>query len=165
MTVKTTSLSASCLLALGLIGTATAGPFEEGEAAYRRGDYTAALRLLQPLAEQGNAVAQNSLGVIYTWGRGVPPDHARAIFWYRKAAEQGDAFAEDDLGMIYAKGEWVQQDFVQAHMWLNLAAVRSEDDTFTHDAAVKYRDLLAAKMTPAQIAEAQRMAREWKPTK
>jgi len=50
-------------------------------------------------------------------------------------------------------------------MWLNLAEAHSGDDPFTHDAAVKYRDLVAAKMTPAQIAEAQRLASEWKPTK
>ena len=64
-----------------------------------------------------------------------------------------------ELGTFFADGKIVPQDYVQAHMWFNLAASRG------HKFAVKDRDEVAAKMTPAQIAEAQRMAREWKPTK
>ena len=56
------------------------------------------------------------------------------------------------------------QDYVQAHMWFNLAASRLPPGT-NRDKAVKNRDIVAAKMTPAQIAEAQRLAREWKPKK
>ncbi len=65
---------------------------------------------------------------------------------------------------MYYKGRGVPQDYVQAHMWLNLAASRFPQGT-DRDMAVKIRDILAAKMTPAQIAEAQRLAREWKPKK
>ncbi len=65
---------------------------------------------------------------------------------------------------MYEQGQGVPQDYVQAHMWFNLAASRSPPGA-DHAKAVKNRDILAAKMTPAQIAEAQRMAREWKPKK
>ena len=101
---------------------------------------------------------------MYDNGRGVPQDHAEGLKWYRKAAEQGNAKAQNNLGFMYGKGRGVPQDYVRAQMWYNLAASRLPPGT-DHAKAVKNRDILAAKMTPAQIAEAQRLARAWKPTK
>ena len=85
-----------------------------------------------------------------------------AFAWYRLAAEQGDASAQNNLGFMYGKGRGVTQDYVQAHKWYNLAASRllpGED----RDRAAKNRDTAEANMTPAQVTEAQRLAREWKP--
>jgi uncharacterized protein len=65
---------AGVVLVPALIGVAAAGPLEDGEAAYQKGDYTAALQILRPLAEQGNSTAQNNLGVMYADGHGVPQD-------------------------------------------------------------------------------------------
>jgi TPR repeat protein len=79
------------------------------------------------------------------------------VAWYRKAADQGVIDAQFNLGIMYVYGSGVQ-DYVQAHMWWNLAAVSGDED------AIKNRDKVAKKMTPAQIAEAQKLAREWKPT-
>jgi YidC/Oxa1 family membrane protein insertase len=94
----------------------------------------------------------------------VPEDHAEAIERYREAAEQGDAEAQSILGLMYFTGRGVLQDYVEAHMWLNLAASRfSTAEIRNLDQAIRDRDHVAAKMTPAQIAEAQRLAREWKP--
>ncbi len=76
---------------------------------------------------------------------------------FRLAADQGHAKAQYSLGAMYALGQGVPQDFVQAHMWSNLAAAQGDEP------ARKLRDKLAKKMTPAQIAEAQRLAREWTP--
>ena len=73
-------------LVVGLAAPAWAG-WDEGVAAYDRGDYETALREFRPLAEQGNARAQNRLGLMYDWGSGVPRDRAEAAKWYRKAAE------------------------------------------------------------------------------
>ncbi|MDA1306902.1 MAG: sel1 repeat family protein, partial [Acidobacteria bacterium] len=90
---------------------------------------------------------------------GVPQDYVEAVAWYRKAADQGDAAAQYNLGAMYFKGEGVPQDYVEAHKWRNLAASRA-----TGDEQKKYaetRDATAKAMTPAQIAEAQRLAREW----
>jgi TPR repeat protein len=78
-------------------------------------------------------------------------------FWRPKAAEQGYDQAQTHLGLMYVSGQGVPQDYVIAHMWLNLAAA-SGDDT-----AAKGRDLVAKYMTHAQIAEAQKLVREWKP--
>ncbi len=82
--------------------------------------------------------------------------------WYGKAAEQGHAYAQNSLGFMYATGDGVPQDYVQAHMWYDLAASRYPPGS-DRDKVVRNRDTVAAKMTPAQIAEAQRLAREWKP--
>jgi TPR repeat protein len=269
------------VLALALFGTAMAGPLEDGQAAFDKGDYSTALSYWQPLAAQGNAVAQNGMGRMFARGHGVPQDYAQAVVWlskaadqsyavaqnnlglmyaqghgvtqgyaqaitwYRKAADQGNADAQNNLGVMYevghgvaqdyaqavaryrkaadqgyaaaqynigrmyAKGEGVprdyaqtliwlrkaadqgyapaqaalgwmyangqgaRQDYVRAHMWLNLAVSRLDDATFqmaarvgddTRQVAVKALEDVAAKMTPVQIAEAQRLASEWKPS-
>jgi TPR repeat protein len=140
---------------------AVAGPFEDGMAAYNRGDYATALRLLRPLANGGSTSAQYNIGIMYDKGQGVPQDYAAAIAWYRKAADQGHPTAQNNLGAMYNDGTGVPQDYVQAHMWFNLAA--SGLNAPENDKAVKNRDRVAKRMTPAQIAEAQKLAREWKP--
>ena len=117
------SLFATLVLSICLIAPALAGSFEDGVAAYDRKDYAAALWIFRPLAEKGNASAQNNLGVMYAIGNGIP------------------------------------QDYVEAHMWANLAAARG------NKVAKEFMDSIAARMTSDQIAEAQRLAREWKPKK
>ncbi len=185
-------------LALALFGAAMAGPFEDGEAAYQKGDYAAAGNYWRPLADQGNAEAQNGLGSMYQLGHGVPQNDAQAVAWYRKAADQGETEAQTNLGwmyqlghgapqndaqavawyrkaadqgeteaqfnlgLMYAHGRGAPQDYVKAHMWLNLAASGASDAKIRY-IVVKARDALAAVMTPAQIAEAQRLASEWVP--
>ncbi len=99
---------------------------------------------------------------MYNNGEGVVQDYAKAANWFRKAAEHGDAFSQMKLGAMYLQGRGVPQDYVQAHMWFNLGASRFPTGKKL-DITVKARDYLAAKMTPAQVAEAQRLAREWKP--
>jgi uncharacterized protein len=147
------------LLACAAAVPAVAGPFEDAITAYNKGDYATTLRLFLPLAAAGDAEAQYNLGVMYDNGKGVPQDSAMAMSWFRKSAAQGNADAQYNLGVMYDNGKGVPQDYVQAHMWFNLAASRSPEG----DQSVKNRDLVAAKMTPAQIAEAQKLAREWKP--
>ena len=90
-----------------MAGAAMAGPYEDATDAYMRGDYTTALRLMRPLAEQGDAAAQFDLGKMYRMGQGLPQDYAEAAKWYRKAAERGYAAAQCNLGLMYAKGEGV----------------------------------------------------------
>lgn len=118
---------------------------------------------LQERATEGEAGAQFLLGVMYEQGQAVPHDYAEAVRWYRKAADQGDATAQYNLGVTYANGQGVPQDYVQAHLWVNLAALRATPDEQKLYAG--RRDKIAALMTPAQLTEAQRLAREWKPKK
>jgi hypothetical protein len=119
--------------------------------------YAEALKWHRKAAEQGYAEGQNDLAVMYNFGRGVPQNYAEALKWYYRAAEQGLAKAQDNLGIMYANGQGVPQDYVSAHMWFNLSAAQGDAD------GIKNRDLVAQHMTPPQIAEAQKLAREWKP--
>jgi TPR repeat protein len=190
------------LLSVSLAVPAFGGQFEDGIAAYERGDYATAFRLMKPLADKGDAKAQHNLGVMYDYGRGVPQDTTKALKWYRRAADQGIPDAQHNLGLMYYYGQgvpqsyieaarWyrraadqgmpdsqanlglmyyygqgVSQNYVLAHMWLNLSASKSPASVKKKvNDAVHYRDIVDAKMTPAQIAEAERLAREWKPKK
>jgi len=157
------TLTASLML-VALAGAAVSGPMDDANAAYHRGDYATALRLVRPLADQGDADAQYNLGVMYAKGQSVPQDYTEAFEWLRRAADQGYPPAQSSIGLMFADGLGVPQDYVQAHMWLDLAASRYPDSLKEgRDKAIRTRDLVAAKMTPAQIAEAQKLAREWKP--
>ena len=96
---------------------------------------------------------------MYRTGEGVLQDAAEAVRWYRLAAEQGDARAQYNLGFAYHTGEGVPQDAVEAHMWFNLAASRLSGAD--RERSVGARDRVAGPMTPADLNEAQRRAREW----
>ena len=122
-------------------------------------DDVEAVRWFRLAVEQGLASAQGAIGAMYSDGRGVPQDHAEAVRWFRLAAEQGEASAQVNLGVRYHRGEGVPQDYIQAHMWANLAASRLTGED--RELAVKNRDLVANQMTRDQIAEAQRLARDW----
>jgi uncharacterized protein len=108
-------------------------------------------------ADQGDAVSQYSLGFNYANGRGVPRNEAEAVRWYRMAADQGLAGAQLNLGVMYANGRGVPQNHVEAYKWFALSAAQGNAN------AVTARDLVARLMTPAQIAEAQRLAAAWQP--
>jgi uncharacterized protein len=221
--------SVSIVVFLAMASVANAGPFEDGQAAYQRQDYATALQVWRPLADHGDAKAQNKLGNMYAagqglarddaeamkWyclaadqgypnaeanlgeayshGRGVAQDYAEAAKWFRKAADQGFApvqftlgvmygkgqgvpqdyeetvkwyhlaadhnlaFAQTNLGIMYAVGHGVEKDYVRAYMWLNLAAAQGDRN------ASLGRDRILKDMSSLQVAEAQRLAREWKP--
>ncbi len=146
------ALTLICWLALA--GPVQAG-YDDGWAAWLAGDYETAMREFRPLAEQGNASAQLNLGLMYANGHGVLQDSAEAVKWYSLAAEQGNVTAQSNLGLMYALGLGVLQNFVLAHMWFDLAATKG------FDTASEGRDLVAAKMTPADVSTAQHLAREW----
>jgi hypothetical protein len=119
-------------------------------------------------ADQGDMSAQYNLGTLLEYGRpGLKRDGAEAFKWLRKAADQGEPNAQKTLGGLYehgatdsenGNGSGVKQDYVQAYMWYTLGC-----------SCVKYigkspAETLAEKMTPDQIAEAQRLIKEWRKT-
>ena len=120
-------------------------------------DYGQAKEWFEKAAKQGHVGAQVNLGTLYLQGEGAPQSAQMALFWLSRAAEQGHALAFAKLGWMYVQGRGVLQDFVQAHKWYSLAAANG------HEKAAEYRDALAKQMPSAQIAEAQQLAREWKP--
>jgi TPR repeat protein len=153
---KAKACALTIALVLGSAQMAVAGPFEDGAAAYARGEYAAALTLFRPLAEQGNVNAQNALGVMFVNGEGVAQDYAEAHKWYQRAANQGYAKAQGNLGVMYFNGEGVAQDYIEAYKWFDLAGRGGFED------ALKYRGVVSDRMTPEQIEDAQRRAGAWK---
>ncbi len=115
------------------------------------------LKEVRAKAEAGDAESQVELGRRYDKGEGVAKDPAEAVKWYRKAAEQNDAEGQLYLGLSYVKGEGVAEDLVEAYKWLLLAARQGDED------AKKNMTELESKLTPEQIAEGQKRAREFKP--
>jgi TPR repeat protein len=142
-------------------------------------DAAEGVKWLRKAAEQGDALGQTVLGIDYEMGEGVPRDYAEGVKWLRKGAEQGNVLSQFWLSFMYENGSGgVPQDYVLAYMWLILGAAHAEASVAENahrygldlpKAPVpvpdftKERDKLAAKLTPDQIAEAQRLAREWKP--
>lgn len=129
-----------------------------------RRDDSEALSWYRKAASRENPRAHFYLGNMYHRGEGVRQDYVEAFRWYRKGADGGNAAALYSLGLMYDRGEGVPQNYVQAHMWYNLAAARfTATEADGRALAVNGRDTVAGKMTPAQIAEAQKLASEWKP--
>ena len=109
---------------------------------------------------RGDAKAQYNLGVRYANGEGVPKDDAEAVKWYRKTAEQGDAtaqYAQYSLGVCYANGTGVPQDLVNSYKWILIANASGHEGAKI--AKKSFKEFLKRK----QIAEAQKLGREWKP--
>jgi TPR repeat protein len=193
MRVATFSLLAIPLF-IGVM-TVHAVDYGGGYHAYYRGDYATALLIFRQLAEQGDTSAQSALGHMYITGRGVPQDYAEAMKWHRKAADKGDASAMNNVGWMYNQGQGVPQNYTEAAKWYrkaanlgdanaqnNLGILHSQglgvplDDVLAYmwfnlsaaqggEIATQLRDTVRKRMSREQIAEAQRLTREWKPTK
>lgn len=114
------------LLTAGLVAPvwadSQADNLQEGRAAIRAGDYDKAVRLLLPLAKDGDAGAQNAVGVLYAYGWGMAQDNRAAVEWFSKAAEQGLAKSQMSLGNMYKQGLGVQRDYAEALKWYRKAA-------------------------------------------
>jgi TPR repeat protein len=110
-------------------------------------------------AEQNDVYAQCFLGLSYYNGEGVRRNYAEAFKWLLKAAEQNNADAQDYLGVCFNMGNGVPQDYVEAYKWYNLASAQGNENAKTNLAIIK------SQMTPEQIAEGQRLSREFRPRK
>ena len=178
------------LFSLFLGASSYSADFNKGMTAAQSGDFATALKEWKPLAEEGNAVAQNNLGLMYHNGWGVPQDYKEAVYWYRLAVEQGYAIAQYNLGLMYEKGKGVPQDDKEAARLYRLAAEQgyadaqgnlgvmyvfgkgvTKDFVYAHmwgnialmngnERGASVRGHVAEKMTSSQIEEAQRLARE-----
>ena len=112
-----------------LVATANAAPMDDADAAYRRGDYAQALKILRPLAGQGDAAAQYGIGNMYFQGQGVKQNYQEALKWYRPAAKNGNVNAQLSIALMYSSGEWgVTKNYQEALKWWKLAADRGNAD-------------------------------------
>jgi TPR repeat protein len=119
-------------------------------------------RSLRERAEKGDPEAQFNLAKNYEAGRGgLKKDYAEAERWYLRAADQGDPFAQASLAILFRFGKGVAQDYVEAYKWFYLAA--SHTTGSDQESILELRESTAARMTAEQLAEASRLAREWKP--
>jgi hypothetical protein len=132
--------------ALFLSLPAHADQFADGKAAYEHKDYKNAMVLLRPLADQGNAEAQETIGEMYGWGLGVQRDEATARKWYLNAAEQGEQRSLMKLGLLYLK----DKDWPQAYYWFSIAGTYN------------YGFFIASYLTAEQKAAADNKVREWR---
>jgi uncharacterized protein len=190
------TLMAAIITATMMLGAVQAADFEtrnaafkKGLAAHDRGDYSMALRVWKPLAEQGYPTAQSNIGSMYDKGRGVTQNFTEALKWYHKAAAQGYAGAQFNIGRLYEKGQGVAQDFTEAVKWFRRSAEQGYtaaqaplgliyalgrgviQDNVTgqmwlniasargDELGRKGRNAIAKMLTPAESAEAQRRAR------
>ncbi|MBA4423550.1 MAG: hypothetical protein C0390_10730 [Syntrophus sp. (in: bacteria)] len=119
-------------------------------------DYLESLNWFKKAARKGHLLAQYNAGYMHEKGEGTPQDYVEAAKYYRQAAERGNQMSQYNLGYMYEKGLGVNRDEVQALMWYSLAAIQGETK------AKAARDRVTVWMTPAQIDEAQRRAREFK---
>jgi hypothetical protein len=124
------------------------------------GDTATTTQIIRALADRGDAGAQHSLG----WKYNHAGDKAEAVKWFRRAAEQGDDEAQQSLSMVYLLGDGVAQDYVEGLKWLTLAISRSKDNDARLALEENRRDWFISKMNPAQIADAERQASQWRPT-
>ncbi len=152
-----------------LIGVASAQTLEadmrNAAAAYERKDMATAVRIWKVWANKGNAEAETLLGAMYWSGEGVPRDHKEAARLYLRAANKGYARAQNDIGFMLGFGEGIPpQDDVEAYKWLTLAIARyTAKNQERLEQAIKDKAALAKRMTPAQVAEAERRVKAWKP--
>jgi TPR repeat protein len=125
-------------------------------------DSAEGLKWLRKAALAGVGLAQYQLGICHEWGIDLTQDYGDAARWYRMAANRGVPVAQYRLGLLYINGAGVPRDVVAAHMWLNLATARLPPGE-PRTAVAKLRESVAATMTAAQVAEAQRAAQNWTP--
>jgi uncharacterized protein len=133
--------------------------YYEGHEVPRR--YVVAAQWYRKAAEQSYRDAQAALGEMYYGGYGVSQNDAMAIAWWRKATDQGDSGAQNSLGIMYEKGISVPKNLVPAYKWYSLAVTGDPNYKLATKGEL---DRISLLMTPAQIAKAQNLAREWKPT-
>ncbi len=180
---------ALCLVCVAFATAPAFADYWDGLAAYEKGDYKTARAEWQPLAEKGDALAQNNLAGIYYNGWGVPQDYKTALKWWRLSAEQGNTDAQNSLGNMYRDGRGVLQSYKEAAKLYRLPAEQgharaqsnlalmyyvygaSQDYVLAHmwyniaaangdELAAEYRDDIEKDMTPADINKAQDLAKK-----
>lgn len=120
-------------------------------------NYDEAAKWYNKAAIQGNADSQQSLGIMYENGIGVKQNFSEAVKWFQKSAGQGNSIAQFNLGVMHLRGEGISKNLILAYKWF----IISSSAGYEH--AIKARDTIARNLTSAQIAEAQKLANQWRP--
>lgn len=131
--------------------------FADAYCAFSEGDHVTAFRIWRLLADDGDAKAQTWVGRMYENGEGVTQNYAEAARWYRRAANQGNTDSQLHLASLYEGRPGFPMNLVEAHKWLNISSTL-RNNNFVRE----YRDKLALSMNNKEVADAQRLASEWK---
>ena len=133
----------------------TSDAYFKGKLSFDAGNYKAAVKLWMGSAEKGYPEAQGLIGGMYHAGLGIEKDYAKAMEWYLKAAKKGVAQAQLGIGNLYGDGLGVEKDYIKACMWFVISAEAGSE-------RAEYNlKKIAARMTEADVAKAERMALEW----
>ncbi len=135
---------------------ATDAAFKRGLAAYNSGAFTEAAQIWSPLADQGSAIAQSSLGLLYYSGSGVRKDYRRARKLFLEAAKRNVPEAQMFLSLMYRRGDGVRQSYLMSYMWCDIAVSAG------HEAASYVRLTLAEYLDGDEVLQAQRLSSEWR---
>jgi TPR repeat protein len=135
--------------------SADADPFRDGLDAFNSGDYGRAFSIWWPLAHNGNAKSQASLGFMYYSGKGVRRDDRQSLFWFRRAADAGQPTAQFYLGIQYFYGRGVPRDLAQAYSWCDIALTNGYSESLS------CRDMVALKMSPDDWRRAAQLTAEF----
>ncbi len=167
--------------------------FDRGNTAYNRGEYDVAMEKWRPLADKGDTIAQNNIGIMYERGQGVERNDVEAAKWYQRAAAKGHAAAQNNLGLGYFNGRGVKRNYGEALKWYRRSAEQGDPGGQNNlgtmiraglgvpidsvkalmwfelaaaggsKSGAKSRDQAIASMSDADIAKAKKMAKYWKP--
>ena len=107
-----------------VMGPAWADPLQDGARYFRQADYGLALSAWRPLADQGNPVAQNDLGILYLDGKGVAQNTSEAVRYLSLSAAAGSSLGQNNLGGLYRDGKGVPRDYVKAAEWFSASAAQ-----------------------------------------
>ncbi len=143
---------------------ALADAYEDGLQLYARRLYADAAKIWEPIAEAGNAAAQNSMGVLYENGQGVQKDLVVAAKWYLRSALNGSTDAQFNVGLMYEGGRGVERDYARAYKWFDLATTAGGMRPNVAD-AITARNRVATKLTAEQVTVAKDLAKKCKDSK
>ena len=136
-------------------GSAFAVDLVSAQAAYDKGDFDDAFKQFLTMAEEGNALAMSSTGVMFDMGQGTKKDYDKAVEWYKKSAEAGNQFGQFNLGTMYYMGTGVQKDMITACKWFALSTRQGNGQARIHmHICEKY-------LNDTQRAESNRLADEF----
>jgi len=117
-------------------------------------DYATAKYWFTEAASRGDSDAQKNLGLIYYEGWGTPQDPGEAMKWFERAAKHGNAAAQANLAHLFRTGDGVPRNYVMAYAWYGVSAAGG------HPMAPQYRDSVAVFLTPRELEDARRLARD-----
>ena len=156
--VLTTLFVAAALSACGAGDSSDAGML-----ALRAGRYGDAVSIWKKASRGGDSVSQFNLGRLYESGIGIKQNYEAAAIYYLSAAKKSHPYAQGSVAVLYAYGRGVPQDYVQSYVWSTLAAANypkwARDE---RSAAIRNRDIVAARMSAQELLAAQRAIEELK---